>query len=300
MLKIAWHEEYVFPVPDNHKFPMEKYDLLPKQLLHEGTLEHVNFFQPEVIDKTYISAVHSAEYLTRLYNLKLSPREQRITGFVHNEQLIHREQLIMEGTRRACDYALESGFAANIAGGTHHAYADRGEGFCLLNDHAISAKYLLDSCKVNKVLILDLDVHQGNGTAEIFAENEDVFTFSMHGKDNYPLKKEKSDLDVELELNCDDKYYLKHLDKSLDEILGRFQPEFVLYQSGVDVLKSDKLGKLGLTQDGVKSRDAMVLNFVAGLNVPMVAAMGGGYSKDIKVIVDGHASQFRQIQRDFF
>ncbi|MEJ6492676.1 MAG: histone deacetylase [Flavobacteriales bacterium] len=300
MLKIAWHEEYVFPVPDNHKFPMEKYDLLPKQLLHEGTLEHVNFFQPEVIDKTYISAVHSAEYLTRLYNLKLSPREQRITGFVHNEQLIHREQLIMEGTRRACDYALESGFAANIAGGTHHAYADRGEGFCLLNDHAISAKYLLDSCKVNKVLILDLDVHQGNGTAEIFAENEDVFTFSMHGKDNYPLKKEKSDLDVELELNCDDKHYLKHLDKSLDEILGRFQPEFVLYQSGVDVLKSDKLGKLGLTQDGVKSRDAMVLNFVAGLNVPMVAAMGGGYSKDIKVIVDGHASLFRQIQRDFF
>ena len=300
MFKIAWHEEYVFPVPDNHKFPMEKYDLLPKQLLHEGTFDPSNFFQPHVIEESYISAVHSSDYLNRLYKLELSPREQRVTGFVHNEQLIQREKLIMEGTRRACDYALESGFAANIACGTHHAYANRGEGFCLLNDHAISAKYLLDSGSVKNVLILDLDVHQGNGTAEIFAKNENVFTFSMHGKDNYPLKKEKSDLDVELELNCDDKNYLKHLDNSLAEILGRFQPEFVLYQSGVDVLKSDKLGKLALTQEGVNSRDKMVLDFVAGLKVPMVAAMGGGYSKDIKVIVDGHASLFRQIQRDFF
>jgi acetoin utilization deacetylase AcuC-like enzyme len=300
MFKIAWREEYIFSVPDNHKFPMEKYDLLPKQLVYEGTLHAENFFQPEDIQEVHIEAVHDSEYLNRLYNLQLSPREQRITGFVHNRALIDRERFIMEGTRKACDFALEFGFAANIAGGTHHAYANRGEGFCLLNDHAIAAKYLLQNFPKQKILILDLDVHQGNGTAQIFENEPDVFTFSMHGKDNYPLKKEKSDLDIELEFNCDDGTFIRTLDSALSEILRKFQPTFVLYQSGVDVLKTDKLGKMALTLEGLMQRDAMVLEFVKGLRVPLVAAMGGGYSSDIKTIVDAHASLFRRIQTDFF
>lgn len=300
MFKVAWREEYIFSVPDNHKFPMEKYDLLPKQLLYEGTLSEENFFQPTDINSKYISAVHDPSYLEKLFQLELTPREQRVTGFIHNSHLIQRERLIMEGTRRACEFATEFGFAANIAGGTHHAFTDRGEGFCLLNDHAIAAEYLLAENPKHRILILDLDVHQGNGTAEVFRNRDEVFTFSMHGKDNYPLNKEVSNLDVELPFKCNDKDYLESLQKSLNSILNQFQPTFVLYQSGVDVLATDKLGKLGLTLDGLKERDKMVLDFVGGLNIPLVAAMGGGYSKDVKTIVDAHASLFRQIQTEFF
>jgi acetoin utilization deacetylase AcuC-like enzyme len=300
MFKIAWRKEYVFQVPDNHKFPMEKYDLLPKQLVYEGTLTDENFFCPSSCDEKYIQAVHDETYLNRLFNLELSPREQRVTGFIHNKHLIERERYIMEGTRKACDYALKYGFAANIAGGTHHAFTNRGEGFCLLNDHAISAKYLLSQNANHKILILDLDVHQGNGTAEIFKNISNVFTFSMHGKDNYPLLKEQSDLDVELPLHCSDKEYLQKLDKSLNSILSDFQPTFVLYQCGVDVLATDKLGKLGLTMEGLLNREKKVLDFVNGLNVPMVAAIGGGYSRDIKTIIDAHSILFRLIQQDFF
>lgn len=300
MFKVAWREEYVFSVPENHKFPMEKYDLLPKQLLYEGTLTTDHFFTPSEISHEAILAAHLPAYVDRLFQLQLSPREQRVTGFEHNAALIQRERFIMEGTRMACDFAREFGFAANIAGGTHHAYADRGEGFCLLNDHAIAAHYLLRTNPHEKVLIVDLDVHQGNGTASIFQENPQVFTFSMHGRDNYPLKKELSDLDIELEQNCDDKTYVKALNQGFNHILRNFQPTFLLFQSGVDVLQTDKLGKLGLTMDGLKQRDKMVLDFAKGLNIPLVAAMGGGYSADIKTIIEAHASLFRQIQLDFF
>ncbi len=300
MFKIAWRQEYVFSVPENHKFPMEKYDLLPKQLVYEGTLTPENFFIPNDIEDEYINNVHETDYLERLFNLKLSLREQRVTGFIHNQALIERERYIMEGTRKACDYALEYGFGANIAGGTHHAYTNKGEGFCLLNDLAIAAKYLLQKLPYQKILVLDLDVHQGNGTAQIFKNEANVFTFSMHGRDNYPLKKETSDLDIAMDVNCDDATYVRALDKGLNQILERFQPTFVLYQSGVDVLKTDKLGKMALTMSGLQKRDAMVLDFVKGLRIPMVAAMGGGYSTDIKMIIDAHASLFRHIQSDFF
>ncbi len=300
MFKVAWREEYIFSVPHNHKFPMEKYDLLPKQLLYEGTLLPENFFQPVDIDDHYLKSVHCDDYLNRLQSLALTPREQRVTGFVHNQALIARERYIMEGTRMACEYAFEYGAGANIAGGTHHAFTNKGEGFCLMNDLAIAAEYILQKDESNRVLIIDLDVHQGNGTAEIFRENEKVFTFSMHGKDNYPLNKEMSDLDIGLALNCDDLTYLRLLEKSLSNILNSFQPSFVLYQSGVDVLGSDKLGKLNLTKEGIIRRDKMVLDFVKGENIPFVCAMGGGYSSDIKEIVNAHASLFQQIQSDFF
>jgi acetoin utilization deacetylase AcuC-like enzyme len=186
--------------------------------------------------------------------------------------------------------------ALNIAGGTHHAYKDRGEGFCLLNDQAIAANWLLNERGISHILIVDLDVHQGNGTASIFSDESRVFTFSMHGKNNYPLKKERSDLDVELEDGTNDHTYLYLLQSSLDSVLDRFQPDFIFYQCGVDVIQTDKLGKLGLTLNGCKQRDRLVFETVRQLNVPVVCSMGGGYSPDIKDIIEAHANTFREAQ----
>jgi acetoin utilization deacetylase AcuC-like enzyme len=300
MLKVAFHPEYIHPLPENHRFPMEKYDLLPKQLLYEGTLKQDNFFQPEKILKEYVLDIHEENYIHRLYQLELNAKEQRVTGFVHSQQLIERESIIMEGTRLCAELALEHGAAMNIAGGTHHAYTNKGEGFCLMNDNAIAAKWLIKNNKANKILIVDLDVHQGNGTAEIFQNDPNVFTFSMHGDNNYPLKKEQSDLDVALKDGIDDAEYLYLLEKSLATITDRFQPDFVFYQSGVDIIETDKLGRLGVTLQGCKQRDKIVFETVRQLNVPIVCTMGGGYSPEIKYIIEAHSNTFRTIQEILF
>lgn len=275
---------------------MEKYDLLPRQLIHEGTIIPEQLFAPEGIDQSRLVRVHAASYVSRLFSLQITQKEQRISGFPHNQALIRRESYIMEGTRKCAEFALAEGLAMNIAGGTHHAYADRGEGFCLLNDQAIASVWLLEEQLVNRILIIDLDVHQGNGTASFFSDDSRVFTFSMHGKNNYPLKKEKSDLDVELEDGTDDAVYLYLLHASLDQILCRFNPDFVFYQCGVDVIASDKLGKLGLTLSGCRERDRIVFNTVRQLGVPIVCSMGGGYSPSIRDIVEAHANTFREAQ----
>lgn len=300
MLKIAFNEYYIQPLPDGHRFPMEKYDLLPKQLLHEGTVDEESFFSPEVINKQQVLSVHDRNYFQQLVGLKLSPREQRKTGFPHNERLINREQIIMEGTRKCAEFALEYGVAMNIAGGTHHAFTNRGEGFCLLNDIAIAANWLLDQKKAEKVLVVDLDVHQGNGTAEIFKDNANVFTFSMHGKNNYPLHKEVSDIDVELEDRTDDSTYLYLLEKNLDKILLVFEPNFIFFQSGVDIISTDKLGRLNVSIQGCKRRDEIVFELAKKNNIPVVASMGGGYSPEIKHIIEAHANTFRTAQHTFF
>ena len=300
MLKVAFHPNYVHPLPDNHRFPMEKYDLLPKQLMHEGTLDESNFFEPTAIAEEQVLAIHSPEYYSKLCNLKLSAKEERVTGFHHSLSLIDREKTIMEGTRLCAELALESKAAMNIAGGTHHAFTNRGEGFCLLNDQAIAANWLIQEGKAKNVLIIDLDVHQGNGTAEIFKDTSSVFTFSMHGKNNYPLHKEQSDLDVELEDSTSDNDFLFLLNKSIDEVLNKFTPDFIFYQCGVDVLASDKLGRLGISLQGCKERDRIVFNTVRQLNVPVVCSMGGGYSQDIKTIIEAHANTFREIQTILF
>ncbi len=300
MLKVAFHSNYVHPLPENHRFPMEKYDLLPKQLVHEGTLTSSHFFEPTSIADELVLSTHDSDYYAKLCSLNLSPREERVTGFVHSQSLIEREKTIMEGTRLGAELALSSGAAMNIAGGTHHAFTNRGEGFCLLNDQAIAANWLIQEGKAKKILIIDLDVHQGNGTAEIVKDNPSIFTFSMHGKNNYPLHKEKSDLDVELEDATSDKDFLYHLSKSIDEVMNRFLPDFIFYQCGVDVLASDKLGRLGLTLQGCKERDKRVFDLVRQLNVPVVCTMGGGYSKDIKTIIEAHANTFREIQYSLF
>lgn len=300
MLKIAHNEFYVQPLPEGHRFPMEKYELLPKQLLHEGTAEEENFFSPDLIDAEHVLKVHDKEYFHQLLTLQISPKDQRKSGFPHDERLIQREQMIMEGTRKCVEYALQFGVAMNIAGGTHHAYSNRGEGFCLLNDQAIAAQWLLDNGKANSILIVDLDVHQGNGTAEIFQHEDRVFTFSMHGQNNYPLKKEKSNLDVELPDGIKDNEYLYLLEKNLAAITHQFEPEFVFFQSGVDIIETDKLGRLGVSLKGCKRRDEIVFNFANENHIPIVTSMGGGYSPNIKHIIEAHGNTFRTAQHIFF
>lgn len=300
MLKIAFHPEFIHPLPENHRFPMEKYDLLPKQLLYEGTVTEENFFEPKCISQNEVLEVHSKEYIDRLYNLQITEKEQRLSGFYYSKQLIEREALIMEGTRMCAELALKTGAAMNVAGGTHHAFSDRGEGFCLMNDNAIAAKWLLNKQKAEKIVIVDLDVHQGNGTAEIFQNENRVFTFSMHGENNYPLKKDKSDLDVPLKDGTRDTEYLYLLEKSLEAILVNFVPDFVFYQCGVDILETDKLGKLGVSLNGCKQRDRLVFETINQLKIPIVCTMGGGYSVEIKHIVDAHSNTFRLAQEILF
>jgi acetoin utilization deacetylase AcuC-like enzyme len=278
---------------------MTKYELLYQQLLHEGIVSSEEMFRPKMLEICYAELVHDKDYLQQLVSGKLSAREQRKTGFELTPLLVERELYIMSGTLQAALYALENGkHGFNIAGGTHHAYANRGEGFCLLNDFAIAAAYLIHKKLVGQVLVVDLDVHQGNGTARIFSEESRVFTFSMHGRDNYPLKKEESDLDVALKTGTEDQEYLQALSYHLEELIENLEPDVVFYQCGVDVLGSDKLGKLNLTLDGCRERDVLVYSQCSKNEIPVVAAMGGGYSQDLNQIVQAHKNTF-EVARDF-
>jgi acetoin utilization deacetylase AcuC-like enzyme len=300
MLKIAWSPVYCLSLPEGHRFPMEKYNLLPEQLIYEGTITQQNLFLPTIILKEDALLTHTETWWNKLEDLELSPAEIRKTGFPLTQELVTREKTIMQGTIDAALYALEFGVAMNIAGGTHHAFTNKGEGFCLLNDNAIAANYLLEKKLRKKILIVDLDVHQGNGTAEIFAGNTNVFTFSIHGKKNYPFHKEKSDLDIELEDGTNDPTYLSILDTTLKKLVDEFEPDFIFYQSGVDVIASDKLGKLSLTIGGCKERDRLVLALAHQHQIPLCASMGGGYSTRIADIVEAHANTYRLAQEIFF
>lgn len=300
MLKIAYHPIYRHPLPEGHRFPMLKYELLPQQLIHEGTCTEANYFEPEIPNDKHIVAVHDPEYFYDLLNIMISPKMARKIGFPLSEELVERERIIADGTIKGCEYALKNGIAMNIAGGTHHAYSDHGEAFCMLNDQAIGARYLLNKRLAKKILIVDLDVHQGNGTAEIFQNDESVFTFSMHGASNYPFEKEESDLDIALPKGTNDETYLSILKKELPRLIENIQPDFIFYLCGVDILESDKLGTLGLTLKGCKKRDEFVLSTCHRLKIPVQCSMGGGYSPDIKIIVNAHANTFRIAQRLYF
>jgi len=293
MLPIAFHPIYKHPLPEGHRFPMLKYDLLPQQLLYEGTAVESDFFEPGMPNMQHILAVHTKSYVDDLLNLTLDPRAARKTGFPLSAELVERELRIAQGTILGSEMALQTGIAFNIAGGTHHAYADHGEAFCLLNDQAIAAQYLINTNQVKKVLIVDLDVHQGNGTAKIFADNTSVFTFSMHGQTNYPFKKEVSDLDIPLKDGTTDNEFLAILTETLPKLIDSHKPDFIFYLSGVDILETDKLGKIGCTINGCKQRDEVVLSLAHKLGIPVQCSMGGGYSPDIKIIIEAHANTYR-------
>lgn len=250
MLKVAWSSIYKYTVPNGHRFPMMKYEVLPEQLLYEGTLSEANFFDPAPLSDEIILWTHEAEYWRKLKTQSLSKQEIRAIGFPMSPELVHRGRHIADGTVKCALYAKEFGCAMNIAGGTHHSFTYRGEGFCLLNDFGIAANYLLKKGHAQKILIVDLDVHQGNGTAQIFKDNEQVFTFSMHGAKNYPTRKEPSDLDIGMPDGADDGLYLSTLYDVLPRLIEKEQPDMVFYLSGVDVLDTDKLGRLSMTMDG--------------------------------------------------
>ncbi|MFY8003602.1 MAG: histone deacetylase [Chitinophagaceae bacterium] len=299
MVKVAFHPIYAHPLPEGHRFPMLKYELIPEQLLYEGSFQPHQFFEPAVCDDAIVLTTHTEDYVNKLKTLSLSPSEQRKIGFPQSAKLMEREWMITQGTIDCALNALKHQCALNIAGGTHHAFADRGEGFCLLNDMAVASNYLLKNNICKKVLIIDLDVHQGNGTAKIFANNNRVFTFSMHGAHNYPFHKEQSDLDIPLPdgINTDD--YLELLKTNLPKIIESFQPDFVFYLSGVDILETDKFGKLKVTLDGCKQRDTYVFETLAKYQIPVAVAMGGGYSADVKIIVEAHCNTYR-VANDIF
>ena len=301
MLKIAFHPIYAHHLPRGHRFPMAKYELLPQQLLRENTCTEANFFEPDrMIDASPILAVHDPEYYYDLLNITLNQRMARKIGFPLSEVLVEREIVIVDGTIKACEYAIKHGIAMNIAGGTHHAFTNKGEAFCMLNDQAIGARFLQKHKLANKILIVDLDVHQGNGTAEIFKDDTSVFTFSMHGKSNYPFKKEVSNLDIALENDTNNDTYLSILQETLPKLIQQEQPDFIFYLSGVDVLATDKLGKLGMTLEGCKERDRFVLQSCKDLKIPVMCSMGGGYSPELKTIIEAHANTFRLAQDLFF
>lgn len=300
MLKIAFHPIYHHPLPAGHRFPMEKYSLLPEQLIYEGTCSESNFFVPTPLSKEEILKTHCSIYFEKLKNQTLSRQEERKTGFPLTQQLFEREITIVGGTVENTEFALKYGVSMNIAGGTHHAFYDRGEGFCLLNDIALGANHLLEKNPNWKILVVDLDVHQGNGTAAIFENEPRVFTFSMHGGNNYPLHKENSDLDIELPDGIEDNEYLKLLDFHLKKTLAMVEPNFIFFQSGVDIINTDKLGRLGVSINGCKMRDQLVLSLCKENNIPLVISMGGGYSPNIKDIIEAHANTYRQVQEIFF
>src|SRR5690606_1465820 len=278
---------------------MVKYDLLYKQLLYQGVFTTDNFFEPEKVDEDHILLAHSADYWKRLKAMALIYQEIRRIGFPLTEQLIERELRIVEGTILSSLSALNEGVSFNIAGGTHHSGSNWGEGFCLLNDKAIVAAYLLDKKHSEIILIIDLDVHQGNGTAEIFENNSQVFSFSMHCQNNFPFKKEVSELDVGLPDKTGDDEYLELLDFHLKSLFSREQPDFVFYLSGVDILASDKLGKLSVSAEGCQQRDSLVFQYCKEYKVPVQVSMGGGYSPQLRAIVDAHCNTFKQALRVF-
>jgi len=293
LLKIAYNPIYAHPLPEGHRFPMLKYELIPAQLLYEGSITDQNIFAPAICPDKIILWTHDKDYLNRLHQQTLTDKEQRHIGFPQSPELTIRELIIAQGTIDCCYYAMENGVAMNVAGGTHHAFADRGEGFCMLNDIAIAANYLLRNGLAKKIFVIDLDVHQGNGTAKIFENEKRVFTFSMHGQHNYPFHKEKSDLDIGLKDGTNDVEYLGLLKENLPKLLIAVQPDFVFYLSGVDILDTDKYGKLKVSPEGCRQRDEFIFTVLKQNNIPCTVSMGGGYSADVKIITAAHCNTFR-------
>ncbi|WP_221391977.1 histone deacetylase [Dyadobacter sp. NIV53] len=299
MFPIAFHPIYKYPVPEGHRFPMDKYELLPMQLLREGIAEPSDFFSPDPVNMQAVYAVHERAYIDRFLQGNLSRKEIRRIGFEQTLLLADRELRITSGTLQGALKAFDTGITFNIAGGTHHAGPGYGEGFCMINDQAVAAQYLIDHKKVKQVLIIDLDVHQGNGTADIFSNQPRVFTFSMHGKNNFPFRKEKSDLDIPLEDWTGDSTYLGILAEVLPKLISQLKPDFIFYQAGVDILHTDSIGRMACTQQGCRQRDEMVLSTAKKHGIPMQCSMGGSYSPQLRTILEAHTNTFRAASQVF-
>ncbi len=300
MLKVAFSPIFLYQVPEKHRFPMQKYRLIPERLVQEGTLSEDNFFAPSKVSEQEILTTHTAEYWDKLKTQTLSRKEARAIGFEMTPELVERGRYIAHATYECALYAKQYGVSLNVAGGTHHSFADHGEGFCVFNDVCIASNLLLSRGEANRILIVDLDVHQGNGNASIMANEPRVFVFSMHGEKNYPFRKPASDLDIDLPNETDDETYLNILKHTLPRLIAEHNPDLIFYQSAVDVLATDKLGKLSLTLEGCKQRDEFVLSQAKAHNIPIAIVMGGGYSEEVEQVVEAHCNTFRLAKQLFF
>lgn len=279
------------PLPPGHRFPMAKYALVAERLRADGwTVAPAPLAVPEDLAR-----VHEPAYLGAVERCDLDARAERRLGFPQSPALVRRSQASVGGTVAAARWALEHGLGVALAGGTHHAFADRGEGFCVYNDLVVAARALLDEGAVDRVLVVDLDVHQGNGTAAICAGDERVVTYSVHGARNYPFVKEASDLDVPLDDGTDDVGYLAALERTLPPLFATTAPDLVLYQGGVDVLDGDRFGRLRLTEAGVAARDRIVADLCRGAGAPLATTLGGGYHAEVARTVSAHAAGLNAI-----
>jgi acetoin utilization deacetylase AcuC-like enzyme len=288
---LVYHSDYVTPLPAGHRFPMAKFGILHNLLVAEGVVNQV--YQPELPPSEWIELVHTTDYVQSYQDGSIDPKAMRRIGLPWSPQLVNRTQIALGGTTLAARLALEFGLAGNSAGGTHHAFPGYGSGFCIFNDLAMATKVLQQEGLVKKVLIVDLDVHQGDGTAAIFQDDPNVFTFSMHCGINFPNHKQASDLDVPLAEGMEDEEYLQTLAQYLPDLLASFKPDLVLYDAGVDPHVSDRLGKLALTDRGLFCRDMQVLSTCVGAGYPVAYVIGGGYAADLASLVYRHSLVFR-------
>jgi len=287
-VKVFYSDQFVLPLPDGHRFPMKKYSMLRERVAAAGICGPGEMRVPEPVTDAEVLTAHEPGYLEKVVTGTLTAKEVRRIGFPWSRRMVERSRRASGGTLGACRAALEEGVAANLAGGTHHAFADRGEGFCVLNDSAIASRVLLEEGLVGRVVVVDTDVHQGNGTAAILEDDERVFTFSIHGDKNFPFHKEESDLDVPLPDGADDGEYLSALEGALEGILDLESWDLAIFLAGADPFEGDKLGRLSVTKEGLAQRDRMVLGGCRGRGIPVAVTMAGGYAPNIEDTVDVH------------
>ena len=292
-------DAYAVPLPPGHRFPMPKYRLLRERLLGEGTLREDDLTATAPIAVDALLLAHDREYVDCVVSGGLGEDAVRRLGFPWSEELVNRSRASVYGTVAAARAALCDGVAGNLAGGTHHAFADHGEGYCVFNDHAVAIRLLQLEGLIDRAAVVDLDVHQGNGTAALFEGDDSVFTFSMHGARNYPFRKQRSSLDVELPDGCEDAEYLRLLARHLPDVLDAARADLVLYQGGVDPLAQDSLGRLRLTHDGLRARDRIVLAAARDRGIPVVITLGGGYAKPVEASVEAHCGTYREAKAIF-
>jgi len=297
--RIFYSPYYYADIGEGHVFPIRKFEIAKQILLAEGTLSPDEIVEPEPVDIADLLLVHTADYISRLVEGRLTAKEVRKLGLPWSEALVRRSFHAISGTINASKRALLDGVSSNLAGGTHHAYPDRGEGFCVLNDIAVAIRVLQREKLASRFLIIDLDVHQGNGTAFIFQNSPEVYTFSMHGAKNYPLFKENSTLDIELPDGTADEEYLETLDQALPR-LRLHNADIIFYLAGADPFENDRLGRLKLTKGGLHRRDEIVLRFARDEEIPIVTTMSGGYAQEIADTVDIHCNTIRAVKEAFF
>ncbi len=292
-MRVSYSPGYYAPIPHEHIFPMGKFEGLYRYVLENNMIAASDIIAPSMVDMANLISVHTPRYADGIMTGDLDRKELRRLGLPWSKKLAIRSRLAVQGTINAALMALQDGIAGNLAGGTHHAMADHGEGFCVFNDVAVAIKVLQQTMWARKILVIDCDVHQGNGTAEIFKENNDVFTFSIHGEKNYPFKKPPSSIDIGMPDGTSDSQYLDTLGDALDEIFNTFNPDLVFYLGGIDPLESDHFGRLSLTLNGLYNRDRIVIRKIISEDKPLVLLLSGGYGPTLKATVEAHALMYK-------